>query len=169
MIPALILSTGIGATLILLQSNVLSNFALSGVRPDLVLIVVVYFANANGSFPGQITGFATGLVRDVVTLAPLGFHSLVYATVGLVYGGTKDKVFMDPILVPMLMVLVATLMKGVLGGLLSLVFGLQGVLPSILSSAFVIEAGMNAFLTPIVFAVLRIVKPMKIRPPGSTA
>jgi rod shape-determining protein MreD len=169
MIVAVLLSSAITGGLTVLQSNVLSGFALSGVRPDIVLIVIVYFANANGSFPGQITGLASGVIRDLITLAPLGFHSLIYTAIGLLYGATKDKIFMDPILVPMLMVLVATLIKGVLGVLLAAVFGLENVLPSLLTTAFLIETGMNAVLTPLVFALLRVIQPLKVRPPGSTA
>lgn len=163
------LSMALGAGAVLLQSNVLSGLSLSGVRPDLVLILIVYFANMNGSIPGQLTGFVSGLVRDLITLSPLGFHSLVYATLGLVYGGTKDKIFMDPILVPMLMVLGGTMAKGLLASLLAVVFGIENVAPSIWSTAFLIEAGMNALLTPVFFAVFRIVHPLKIRAPGSTA
>lgn len=169
MIAALALSIGLGAGIVVLQSNVLAGLMLSGVRPDLMLILVVYFANANGSLPGQVTGFASGLVRDLITLSPLGFNSLIYATVGLMYGGTKDKVFMDPILVPMLMTLAATIIKALLASLLSLVFGFDDVAGSIWSTAFLIEAGMNALLTPILFALFRVVRPLKIRPPGSTA
>ena len=134
MTAALALSIGLGAGVVVLQSNVLSGLMVSGVRPDIVLILVVYFANANGNLAGQLTGVATGLVRDLITLSPLGFHSLVYATVGFLYGGTKDKVFMDPILVPMLMVFVATILKALLGGLLAVVFGIQSVTNSIFSA-----------------------------------
>lgn len=169
MIAAMTLSIAFGTGTVFLQSNVLSGLSLSGVRPDLVLILIVYFANTNGSLPGQITGFVSGFVRDLITLSPLGFHSLVYATLGLVYGGTKDKIFMDPILVPMLMVLAGTLAKGLLGSLLAVVFGLQNVVPSIWSTSFLIESGMNALLTPVLFAVFRIVRPLKIRTPGSAA
>ena len=57
-----------------------------GVKPDLQLILVVFLALRRGSMSGQIAGFVGGLLEDVVTLSPLGFHAIVKALVGFCAG-----------------------------------------------------------------------------------
>lgn len=155
-----LLSTGIAAGLIVLQSNVLHFVAIAGAIPDLALILLVFVANKNGPMLGQLTGFASGLVYDFLSLAPLGFHSLTRTVVGALYGKSRGNIFVDPILVPMLLVVVATLVKGILGALLSAVFLLDDVAGRVFSVSFLVEIGLNAFFAPFVFGLLKLIKPL---------
>ncbi len=159
MIPFLV-STAIAAGLVLLQSNVLHLLAIAGAIPDLALIVLVFVSNKNGPMVGQLTGFASGLVYDFLSLAPLGFHSFARTVIGALYGKSRGNIFVDPILVPMLLVVVATVVKGVLGALLSAVFLLDDVAGRVFSVAFLVEIGLNAFFAPFVFGLLKLIKPL---------
>ena len=70
-------------TALLLQSAVLSR--LPG-PPDLLLVVVVAFALAEGSASGAVTGFVAGLLVDVSADHELGRVALAYALAGHVAG-----------------------------------------------------------------------------------
>lgn len=148
----------IGALLIILlsilQTNLLSLIAIAGVRPDLVLIFTVYLANRNGGMVGQGAGFIGGLTHDIFSIAPLGFYTLTKTVVGLIYGFTRDNVYLDAFLAPFLLVLTATVLKGVMFLLIGALFGVSDPSGPVLSTRFLIEIGYNSLLGPVVFGIL---------------
>ena len=97
---------GILAGLAILQTNVLGAIEIAGVRPDLALIVIAYFSVTNGSFEGQIGAFAGGLVEDLLSLAPPGFHALLRTLMGFLYGLIHNRMLIDAVLVPFLLLAV---------------------------------------------------------------
>ena len=143
-----------------LQSTVLRFAAIAGVQPDLVLIIVVFVAHKNGSMMGQITGLGAGIILDVMGLSPLGFYALIYAVIGVLYGATKGKMFVDPIFMPALLLLVALLLKAVLGVALGGLFGIEGVIARTFSVSYLIELGYSAVVSPVIFGLLRMIRPL---------
>lgn len=83
------LGVAVVLTALLLQ-GVLSGLpllsALPGPAPDLLLLVVVAFALAEGPSSGAVTGFAAGLLVDVGADHELGRVALAYALAGHVAG-----------------------------------------------------------------------------------
>ncbi|MFP3958739.1 MAG: rod shape-determining protein MreD [Spirochaetaceae bacterium] len=143
-----------------LQTNVLDAAAIGGVKPDLALIVIACFSVTNGSFEGQIGAFVGGLVEDLLSLAPPGFHMLVRALTGYLYGLLQDRMLVDAVLVPVILVAVGTLIKALVAAAVAAAFGVSGVATIVLSSRLWVELIYNAVLAPIVFGLLRLVKPL---------
>ncbi|MBW3640710.1 MAG: rod shape-determining protein MreD [Actinobacteria bacterium] len=75
---------------VLLQSAVLTRLPLPGGAPDLLLVLVVAFALAEGPLSGTVTGFVTGLLADLGTDHELGRSALVYTLVGYAAGLVHD-------------------------------------------------------------------------------
>jgi rod shape-determining protein MreD len=144
-----------------LQSTVLQFVSIAGVQPDLVLIVLIFVANKNGSMIGQLAGLCGGIVLDVMGLAPLGFFALVYTVIGSLYGITKGKMFVDPIFMPVLLAVVALIIKGLLGAAIAGIFGVSGVAMRVFSAAYLIELGYTAVLSPVFFGLLRLIRPLQ--------
>ncbi len=157
---ALVYATIIAVGFALLQSNILRGIAIAGVVPDIALIVVVFLANKKGSFAGELGGFAAGITQDFLSLSPLGFHAFSKTIIGYVAGKTQEKMFLDPILLPILLVLVATLTQGLLASLLIAVFRIELAFSGVLSGRFAIELAYNSLLAPPAFALLRLVPPL---------
>lgn len=151
---AIVIAAGAAA----LQSTVLSFLAIRSVQPDLVLVVVIFVANRNGSLMGQITGLGAGVVLDLIGTSPLGLYALIYTVIGAVFGVTRGKMFVDPVFMPILFALAALLIKGLLGLILGGLYGIAGLSEWILSSNFAIEIGYTAVLCPVVFGLLRLVR-----------
>ncbi len=76
---------------LLLQTTVVARLPLPGSPPDLLLVLVVGYALAEGSASGMLTGFAAGLLADLVSDAELGRLALVYAVVGHLAGLASDE------------------------------------------------------------------------------
>ncbi len=157
-----LISSGLLSLLVLLQTNILRVIAIGGAVPDLALIVLVFLANRNGSMAAQVSGFVAGIVQDLVSLAPLGFHAFVRTLTGYLFGLTRGNIFVDPILVPVLIVLAATILKGVLTALLAAVFGISSAFAGLFSTTFLIELLYNAVLAPFLFGLLGVIKPLRL-------
>lgn len=75
---------------LLLQTTVVTQLPLPGVAPDLLLVLVVAYALAEGPMSGMVTGFAAGLLADLSADHQLGRLALVYTVVGYVAGLVED-------------------------------------------------------------------------------
>lgn len=75
---------------LLLQTTVLARLPLPGGAPDLLLVLVVAFALAEGSTSGMVTGFVAGLLADLGADHELGRTALVLALVGYAAGRVHD-------------------------------------------------------------------------------
>ena len=147
---------------VLLQTTVLGIAAVRGVTPDLLLILLVFLALRRGSMSGQIAGFAGGLLEDLVSLAPLGFHALVRTLVGFSSGMLHGLIRTSAVAVPVL-IFGASVIKGLASAFLGLVFDIQPDL-HLLEGRFWIEAAYSAVLAPFLFALLgrvRLLRPSK--------
>lgn len=86
----LLLSVATILAALLLQSTVLARLPLPGGAPDLLLVLVVAYALAEGPLSGLLTGFAAGLLADLTADHELGRTALVLALVGYVAGRVRE-------------------------------------------------------------------------------
>lgn len=78
-------------TAVLLQVTVIGRLPLPGAEPDLVLVLVVAFAFAEGPMSGLATGWSAGLLADALSDHQLGRLALAYAVAGYVTGMVQDS------------------------------------------------------------------------------
>jgi rod shape-determining protein MreD len=78
-------------TVLLLQVTVVGRLPLPGVEPDLLLVLVVAFALAEGPMSGLVTGFCAGLLADALSAHELGRLALAYALAGYLTGMLQDE------------------------------------------------------------------------------
>ena len=78
-------------TAVLLQLTVVGRLPLPGAAPDLVVVLVVGFALAEGPMSGLVTGWSAGLLSDCLSAHELGRLALAYAIAGYVTGMLKDE------------------------------------------------------------------------------
>jgi rod shape-determining protein MreD len=146
---------------VLLQTTLLPFVAIRGVKPDLALIILVFVSIRKGAMTGQISGFAAGIMEDFLSLSPLGFHAFFRTCIGFFYGLTAGNIFVDPILMPLVLVVIATLFKGLVTSVLIALFSLAAAGFSSFSGPFWIELGYNALLAPFCFAILGLFKTLR--------
>ncbi|MCU0266132.1 MAG: rod shape-determining protein MreD [Actinomycetia bacterium] len=159
-----LLATVLLGTAVVLQTVVLSRLPLPGATPDLVLLVVVGLALVQGPVSGLLTGFAGGLLLDLVPPADgaVGRWALVLCLAGLVAGRYADAVERSTIL-PLVVV------AGLAAGSLLLYAGLGWLLgdPRVtlaavartLPTAVLYDVLLTPFVVPAVMALARRVEP----------
>lgn len=74
------------AACVILQLALAPNIAIGGAIPNFLLIAVVCAGVIKGSRTGCITGFAAGLLYDLISDCPFGTMTMTLAIVGFVIG-----------------------------------------------------------------------------------
>jgi rod shape-determining protein MreD len=137
---------------VLVQSTVLAEVRLAGVRPDLLVLAVVSVAVATDAATGAAFGFAAGLVADLLFDLPVGVSALVYTAAGFAVGAVRVYLTSHRPLVHLVLAGAASVASVWSCGLLLRVFDLS-------SWAAVARAGplvalCNLALTPFVYPVV---------------
>lgn len=88
----------------LCQSTVFHFLELSGVVPNLMLIVTMTFGLMRGRKEGLLVGFFCGLLIDIFFNNLLGPYAFLYMTMGYVNGFFHRIYYIEDVLLPMLMI-----------------------------------------------------------------
>jgi len=76
----------------LMQIFLADIFSISGVRPDFLILFILYFAVNFGSFKGTLAGFGTGIIVNLFDSGmTFGLLPLIYSIVGYTGGFLKTK------------------------------------------------------------------------------
>ncbi|MFW6312989.1 MAG: rod shape-determining protein MreD [Spirochaetota bacterium] len=142
------------AGLAVLQSTVLRFVEIAGVSTDLILIVLIFLANKNGAMTGQVSGFVAGVILDLMGLAPLGFYALIYTLLGALFGITRGKMFVDPLFIPVILSVVAMVLKGLVALLVAALFSIAAIQGRLFASSYLIEIVYTGLVGPVVFGLL---------------
>ena len=140
------------------SSSIFDFIAVSGVKPDISLIILIFIAYNNGSTPGQTIGFINGLIEDFLSLSSLGFYSLIRTTLGFLFGLFEGSFTVDPVIIPVVFTLIATVIKKIFEWFLSSVFSVTVLNTILFDSTFWIEILYNCILASFIFALLKLFK-----------
>ncbi|MCL2704892.1 MAG: rod shape-determining protein MreD [Spirochaetaceae bacterium] len=143
---------------VLLETTLLKKLPSNYIYPDIALIILIFFSNSRGVIEGQVSGFLVGIAEDFLSLSPPGFNSFIKTIIGFIFGNSKGKIFIDPIFFPMLMVFIATLIKGFTAVIISSVFLSPETSPDVFTVKFGIEIIENCICAPFVFAFMKLIK-----------
>jgi len=111
---------------LLIQLTLINSITILGLKPDLIMIVVVVFSLLKGGKEGTISGFASGLLQDIFSTGLLGINALAKTVIGFTCGIFKEKIFYEHILflIPVI-TFVASFMQSILMFLLLRSFGIE--------------------------------------------
>ena len=87
---------------LILQLTVFNYIKVAGVKPDLILAIVIFNALINGSKEGAILGLVAGLAQDMMTGQFYGMNALSKMITGYIFGFAGRKLYRENILIPIL-------------------------------------------------------------------
>jgi rod shape-determining protein MreD len=141
--------------LALLQSTLLPQVRVLGVQPDMVLLVIVAWSLLRGSEEGMLWALIGGLALDMLSSAHMGVNTLPLLLIGFLTGLWQRDIVRQDLLVPFLVIPIATILyQGAMVGLLKL-FGWPGSWSASLRYAILPTALVNTLLMPIVYVLMR--------------
>lgn len=140
--------------LVLLQVTVFPHLRITGVAPDLGLIVAAAVGYHDGPEAGAIVGFCAGFAFDLFLETPVGLHALSYALVGYGAGILEGGLLRSPRWMPTLL----GALGGLAGGLIFIgvgyLVGVDAVKGTQGLTTVSIAALYDALLAPLVFLLV---------------
>jgi rod shape-determining protein MreD len=134
-----------------------TNLDIRGVNPDFVLIILSIAAFLLGPMPGQILGFATGLVLDIISGGLLGMTAFTFTIIGYCVGIVGGMAYGRNILISIILLFFVTILKGALLGLVAAIFMERGYFGYFSQGRIFLEAVINCLLTaPLFFIIMRV-------------
>jgi len=140
---------------LVIQLTLINSVTILGIKPDLILIVVVVFSLLKGAKEGTISGFTSGLLQDIFSTGLLGMNALAKTVIGFTCGIFKEKIFYEHILflIPVI-TFIASFMQSILIFLLLRAFGIEYGLDWSLKQIALPEALYSSLLSPFIFLVI---------------
>ncbi len=145
---------------VLLQSVLLDKLLPGWGKPDLVLILTLYFGFKGGMMTGQTTGFLGGLLEDLPSGKQFGVNMLIKTLIGFGAGNLHKKIFTENFSTVFSLVFIGTLVKEafyIIGNqILPDTFTLykKSGLMEFLLDIVLVETLVNALLAPFIFKLL---------------
>lgn len=78
---------------IIFDTTFLKSVEIRGIKPDLLLIILVYSSLKWGAVQGTIIGFLIGFFQDLYSPEMFGLHALAKCITGYLIGITKEHFF----------------------------------------------------------------------------
>ncbi len=138
----------------LVQTNWPDALKLQEVVPDLVLIMVVYYAISEGEERAMFTGLVGGLYQDVAVHTVMGHHVICHVIVGYAAGRVSTRLITEHAAIKAGLVLLASLGQGILFLSIQYVQQPQRGMVYPLLTAVVPCAFYTAVVAPVMFLAL---------------
>lgn len=138
----------------LLQTTWLESIRLRGVLPDLVVLLVVYFAIVDGEERAMFTGLLGGFLYDIIGDATLGHHILALVVTAYLTGRIATRLITEHPAVKGGLVFGASLVNGFLHTVILYIETPQINALNTLASRVVPAAFYTTLVTPVLFVIL---------------
>ncbi len=90
-------------TIFFLGLTVFDNLAVSGARPELLLIVTIFFGFHFGIIRGAETGLICGILKDLFSITPFGVNTFSFLCIGFLSGYLRNKLYKENFFVQFLL------------------------------------------------------------------
>lgn len=140
-------------TVAIIETSVLPFLPVTGLAPDLLLLVTMAIALKDGPQAGLRVGFAAGLLADLlVAQMPVGSATLVLTSIGGIVGTARPYLASQSITAPLLLAFLTGALGTAAYGSLSLLLGDGRVTWELLAGSAVRVGLLNTLLAPVALA-----------------
>ena len=138
----------------ILQTTLFPLLAVRGIFPNTALIIVTSYALLRGSKEGAVMGGFTGLMMDIFFSKMIGFYTLLYLGIGLLFGRSQKNFYRENYILPIIFCAVSTVMYQAVLYIVGFVFRGEGNLLYFLFSVLGPELVYTAIVTILVYRIL---------------
>lgn len=140
---------------VVIQVAVVAQISLFGVTADITSLAVMSIGLLAGSMAGAISGFAIGLLVDVVMFQTVGVTSLLFITVG--YWAGRLRELRDPShgLIPLALGAIATAFTGIGMAVIQFLLGVDAPVSWLLIQQIVLQVLVNTLIALPVYEIVR--------------
>ncbi len=136
---------------LILQSTVFSHLTVFGVKPDLVLVIIIFYAILHGPKEGALAGLIGGLLQDLAFGQNMGMNILAKLITGHLCGLLERRIYKENLLIPMFVVFIGTSANEFMLYLFRLTVDISTGSFSYIRGVILITAAYNSFLTIFIY------------------
>jgi rod shape-determining protein MreD len=133
-------------TMVFAQATIVPELNPFTVTPDIVLLLLFSASMYMGLREGLAWVFVAGILTDVLAMDPLGANGLALLPAVLIVGPARVPVFRANILIPIGLMLVATVLHAII------LCAIRGIMPDF---TIALQALMHVILFPFIYLALR--------------
>ncbi len=100
--------------LVTLQATSLNRLRILGIKPDLLLILVIFIGLYKGPISGAWYGFLAGILLDIFSSSPLGTNAISKTVLGSLAGMAAPFLYLEAPLIPGLLLFLGMFLEGIL-------------------------------------------------------
>ena len=138
----------------ILQTTLFPLLAIQGIFPNTALIIVTSYALLRGSKEGAIIGGCCGLLMDIFFSKMIGFYTLLYLAIGLLFGRSQKTFYRENYILPVIFCTISTVLYQAVLYITGFVFRGEGNLLFFLFSVLVPELVYTAVVTILIYRIL---------------
>jgi rod shape-determining protein MreD len=142
------------SAIVIIQTTAMPHLTILGVKPDLVLLVVISWSLLRGSKEGVIWALVGGIGLDLLSGAPFGTSAVALLVLSLLAGMGELSVFRTHIALPLIATLLATLAYDLFFLLLLHMRGCSIAWADSLIKVVLPSTLLNVLLSPLVYKAL---------------
>lgn len=140
---------------LVLETTLFHWLSVFGVQPDLVLILVVFFALFSGSSGGAFFGFLGGLAQDALVGQYLGLNALTKLVIGYSVAQIERKVYKDYPLLPVIIVFMVSVAGQIIVFLLLAPFSVEPPFSAVFFKMVLPAGGYNSLVAGLTYSRFR--------------
>jgi rod shape-determining protein MreD len=120
------------------------------IGPNIVLVLMLIWSADRGMAEGVLWTLPVGVLLDLLALDPLGSNTLALIPVAIIGGLARRRLFHSGVIIPMLLVVVATVVYQLVGAIVSSATGSSYALVETVRLSF-LTALLNVALVPLLY------------------
>lgn len=139
---------------LVIQSTWLQYIEFNGIKPNLILIIVISVALLRGAREGAVTGFFAGVLRDLMFGKVFGVGALEGLLLGFTVGVLNKRLYKENIVVVVLLTFIFSFCSGLIIGLLNIVMGAQENILTLIKTIVIVEAAYNSIASIFIYYIV---------------
>ncbi len=138
------------ATMALAQAALIPAMNLLSIGPNIVLVLILIWSAERGMAEGVIWTLPVGILLDLLALDPLGSNTLALLPVAVIGGLAQRRLFHSGVIIPMVLVVAATIVHQIVGVVVSAATGSGYSLGATMRLSF-LTALLNVAMVPVLY------------------
>ena len=125
------------------------------IGPNIVLVLILVWSADRGIAEGVIWTLPVGILLDLLALDPIGSNTLALLPVAIIGGLARRRLFHSGVIIPMVLVVAATIVHQLIGAIVSSATGLSYSL-GVTVRLSVLTALLNVAMVPLIYLIVAI-------------
>lgn len=143
--------------IVLQSSNVIDRLKIGNIKPNLIMLFIIYISLTTNILTSETTGFFVGFLEDILSQSLIGVNALTKTLLAFFLNHFKTRLFTEKIISVFFVVFLTTIVTKLFYFLLILLFVNKVNFYHAILKIIIPEAFYNALFSIVVFPLFRLI------------